>query len=65
MVKLTKQQCIILTGFTGVLHGEFEWFHEDLEHRLGREVQTSELGYPEFIAECKLLYADDFESLMP
>jgi hypothetical protein len=65
MIKLTQQQCVILTGFTGILHGEFEWFHADLESRLGREVQTSELGYPGFIAECKALYAEDFNTLMP
>lgn len=65
MIKLTHQQCVILTGFTGILHGEFEWFHTDLESRLGREVQTSELGYPEFIAECKALYEEDFNALMP
>ncbi|WAT06290.1 hypothetical protein O1V64_09730 [Rouxiella badensis] len=46
MTKLTQQQCIILTGFTGILHGEFEWFHADLERRLGREVQTSETRLP-------------------
>ena len=63
--KLTQQQCIILTGFTGILHGEFEWFYADLERRLGRDVQTSELGYPEFMAECKALYEQDFNDLMP
>lgn len=65
MQKLTQQQCVILTGFTGILHGEFEWFHADLEARLGREVQTSELGYPEFMDECKTLYEEDFNGLMP
>ena len=65
MQKLTQQQCVILTGFTGILHGEFEWFHADLEARLGREVQTSELGYPEFMDECKALYEEDFNGLMP
>ncbi len=65
MTKLTQQQCIILTGFTGILHGEFEWFHTDLESRLGREVQTSELGYPEFMEQCKALYEEDFTALMP
>ncbi|MBV6819365.1 hypothetical protein KWG64_15600 [Rahnella sp. PD12R] len=65
MKKLTPEQCIILTGFTGILHGEFEGFHEDLQKRLGREVQTSELGYPEFIGECRALYEDDFNNLMP
>jgi len=63
--KITPLQFIILTGFTGILHGEFEWFHEDLEKRLGRDVQTSELGYPEFIQECRELYEEDFNALMP
>lgn len=65
MKRLTPEQCIILTGFTGILHGEFEWFHEDLEKRLGRDVQTSELGYPEFIQEFRELYEEDFNALMP
>jgi len=65
VTKLPPEQCIINTGFTGILHGEFEGFHEDLEKRLGRDVQTSELGYPEFIQECRELYEEDFNALMP
>lgn len=65
MTKLTQQQCVILTGFTGILHGEFEWFFIDLQKKLGREVQTSELGFPEFMAQCKALYEEEFSDLMP
>lgn len=58
MKKLTKEQSVILTGFTGILHGSFSDFHEDVEKRLGRPIYTHE-----FIAlnnDIKALYADDF-----
>lgn len=58
MDKLTKEQRIVLTGYTGVLHGCFSDFHEDVEKRLGRSVMTHEfVGMRE---ELKQLYFHDF-----
>ncbi|WP_312181353.1 hypothetical protein [Pantoea sp. CTOTU46764] len=63
MNKLTKEQAIILTGFTGILHGSFSDFHGDVENRLGRPVWTHE-----FVAmsdELKELYRKDFIEMQP
>ena len=58
--KLTKEQAVIISGFTGILCGEFSDFHADVEKRLGRGVQTFEFGFKEFSAEVKKLYEADF-----
>ena len=58
--KLTKEQAVIISGFTGILCGEFSELHNDVEKRLGRSVQTFEFGGKEFIAEVKKLYESDF-----
>ena len=58
--KLTKEQAVIITGFTGILCGSFSDFHADLEKRLGRGVQTFEMGMKPFTAEIKKLYEADF-----
>ena len=58
--KLTKEQAVIISGFTGILCGEFSDFHADVERRLGRGVQTFEFGFKEFATEVKKLYEADF-----
>lgn len=65
MQKLTKEQCVILSGFTGLLHGSFSDFHEDVEKRLGHPVWTHMFGNKEFAAKLKELYRKDFISLQP
>ena len=61
--KLTKEQAVIISGFTGILCGEFSDFHADVEKRLGRGVQTFEFGIKSFITEVKKLYEADFIEL--
>ncbi len=58
--KLTKEQAVIISGFTGILCGEFSDFRADVEKRLGRGVQTFEFGFKEFAAEVRRLYEADF-----
>lgn len=58
--KLTKEQAVIITGFTGILCGEFSDFHADVEKRLGRGVQTFEMGMKSFMTDIKRLYEADF-----
>lgn len=58
--KLTKEQAVIITGFTGILCGSFSDFHADVEKRLGRGVWTFEMGMKPFMAEIKKLYEADF-----
>lgn len=65
MKKLTKEQGIILTGYTGVMCCKFSDFHEDVEARMGRPIWTHEFADKEFSAEVKKLYKDDFLKMMP
>lgn len=59
MQKLTKEQAIILSGFTEVLCVDsFNDFHADVEKRLGRPVFTHE--FPSIAEEIKAAYKDDF-----
>ena len=60
--ELTKEQKIILTGYTGVLCcNNFSDFHKDVEFRMMRPVFTHELaGLKE---ELRKLYEYDFLSI--
>ena len=63
MQRLTKEQAIILTGFTGIsMVDEFAIFHKDVEKRLNRPVLTHEI--PILADEIKQLYSDDFKKLV-
>ena len=63
MHRLTKEQAIILTGFTGIsMVDESAIFHEDVEKRLNRPVLTHEI--PTLADEIKQLYSDDFKKLV-
>ena len=61
MQKLTKEQAIVITGFTGVMACKsFSDFHGDVEKLLGRPVFTHEFGNTEFSKLLKELYKPDF-----
>lgn len=62
--KLTKEQALIITGFTGITAvAPFGLFHEDVEKRLGRPVWTHELASKEVWEEIKAAYKDDFMNM--
>lgn len=61
MKKLTKEQGIILTGFTGKLCCKFSDFHKDIEKRLKRTVFTRELAS----LDTKEIYKEDFMKIIP
>lgn len=61
-MKLTKEQKIVLTGFTGVLMCDFSDFHADVETRMGRGVLTHEFASNK--EELKKLYHDDFMKMI-
>lgn len=63
--KLTKEQAIILTGFTGVTCCNFSDFHEDVERRLGQPVWTHQFGNKEFAKLVNNLYRQDFLEMLP
>lgn len=60
MQKLTKEQGIVITGFTGIVTCNFSDFHADVEKRLGRPVFTHEFGSEQFAAIVESLYREDF-----
>ena len=64
MNKLTKEQAVVITGFTGIMACKFSDFHEDVERRMGHPVWTHEFGNPEFMEKVKELYKNDFLSLL-
>lgn len=59
--KLTKEQAIILTGFTNIICCKFSDLHEDVEKRMGRPVMTHE--FVRLADEIKELYRKDFMEL--
>lgn len=63
--QLTKEQAIILTGFTGILCcNQMSDFHKDVEERLGRSIWTHQFGDKKFMEEVKALYKEDFIKLV-
>lgn len=64
MQKLTKEQGIVLSGFTGITCCNFSDLHEDAEKRLGHPVWTHQFGNKEFADKVKELYRKDFMFLV-
>ncbi len=63
MKKLTKEQGIILTGFTGKLCCKFSDFHKDVEQRMGKSILTHEIAHS--FKEIKVIYKKDFMKMLP
>ncbi len=64
MKQLTKEQGIILTGFTGKMCCKMEDFHKDLEIRMRRPVFTHEMASKDLWEEIKKIYKEDFMKLV-
>lgn len=63
MNQLTKEQAIILTGYTNILCCPFSVFQEDVEKRLGRSVFTHEFADEMFTDKVRALYVNDFMNI--
>lgn len=61
--KLTLEQAIIITGFTGIACCDFSSFHQDVEKRLGQPIWTHQ--FPSRAKEIKELYSEDFIAMCP
>lgn len=61
--KLTKEQAIIISGYTGVMCCAFNLLHEDVERRLGRSVFIHEFGSAGLGDTVSQLYRADFLAL--
>lgn len=62
--KLTKDQALVITGYTGILACSFSDFHEDVEKRLQRPVFTHEFASPIVNEKIKEAYEKDFMRLI-
>jgi len=60
MQTLTKEQAIVISGFTGFTAIAFSDFHEDVEKRLGRPIWTHQFADPNIQKEIKEAYREDF-----
>lgn len=61
MNNLTKEQAIIVSGYTGFLICDFGDLHQDIESRLGRSVFNYELTH----LNMKDIYKKDFIAMKP
>lgn len=57
---LTKEQAVIVSGFTGYAACAFGHVQQDVEKRLGRPVFTHEFGNSAFAEQIREVYRDDF-----
>lgn len=62
MQKLTKEQAIVITGFTGILCCKISDFHEDVEKRMGHGVFSHEFATNR--DEVRELYRADFMAML-
>jgi len=61
MHRLTKEQAVVITGFTGILACDFSDFHAEVEARLGHPVWTHQFGDKDFAENTiKPLFEEDF-----
>ena len=64
--KLTMEQAVVISGYTGVLICPFSELHDEIEKRLERPVWTHELGSSELMEkEVKPTFEADFFAMAP
>jgi hypothetical protein len=60
MKKLTKEQAIIVSAYTGVTACNFGDLHEAVEKKLGRPVWTHQFADKEVTEEIRKAFREDF-----
>ena len=60
---MTKRECAIVSAYTGILCGKFEWFHEYVEELLERPVYTHEFANKKIMELIKEKSKKDFCSM--
>ena len=65
MKRLTKEQAIVISAYTGYMVCGFNDMHAEIEKRMGRPVWTHELGREEMAAELRRVFMDDFIAMAP
>lgn len=64
MQRLTKEQAVVITGFTDILCCSFSDFHKDVEQRMGCPIFTHQFAGEEHQEKVKELYREDFMKLI-
>lgn len=59
-MKLTKEQAIVISAYTGIMCCSFSLLHEDVEKRFGCPVFTHQFGDREFMEKIQEVYREDF-----
>jgi hypothetical protein len=65
MEKLTKEQAVVVSAYTGYLVCDFSDMHAEIEKRVGRPVFTHEMGTGAFMDSVRKLFKADFVSMSP
>lgn len=65
MKKLTKDQAIVVSGYTGIMICKLTDLHQEVERRVGRPVMLHEMGRRGFWNIIKASFKEDFLSLFP
>ncbi|WP_424244367.1 hypothetical protein Dip510_001581 [Elusimicrobium posterum] len=60
---MTKREMAIVTAFTGIVCGNFSYFHEYVQELLNRPVWTHEFASKELMEKIKELSKKDFIAL--
>lgn len=63
--KFTKEQALVIMGFTGKTTLPFSDFHEDVEKRLKRPIFTHEFADEDVFQEIQDVYREDFIAMCP
>ena len=62
--RLTTEQAIVISGYTGIICLHFDKFHKDVEQRMNRHVWTREFSDPDFWVKLQELYKQDFMEII-
>lgn len=65
MTKLTKEQAVVVSGYTGFLICDFSDLHAEIEKRFRRPVFTHELGDDEMFKQVQAKFKLDFLEMAP
>ena len=63
--RITDEQGIIITAYTGVLMCDFAAFHLAVQAKLGRPVWSHEFAVREVADEIKAAFREDFMAILP
>ncbi|MEN6622933.1 MAG: hypothetical protein ABFD50_15465 [Smithella sp.] len=65
MTKLTMEQAVVISAYTGILSCPFDKMHEAIEKKLGRPVWTHELASDKVNEEIRKAFRADFLEMIP